>query len=90
MIGSKTKKPTEEQIILGSRIFDLVVDRVLKKMYEDLDDEGKADIEKVFLSNSDDVMSGFVRKNSVKFKKILKEEAGKVENRLKEEITRRL
>lgn len=90
MTGNKTKKPTEEQIILGSRIFDLVVGRVLKRMYEDLDDGGKANMEKVFLSNSDDVMAGFVRKSSVKFKKIFKEEAGKVENRLKEEIMRRL
>jgi len=69
-----TKDLSAEQAQLGSKIFSLVIARVLTKNYPELNESDKQnmDMEKIFLLPN--------------FKKLFKEEAKKVEEEIKAEI----
>jgi predicted glycosyltransferase involved in capsule biosynthesis len=79
-----------EQKNLGSRIFDLVIGRVLKKAYLNLDEKGKENMEKVFLSDDDKEKENFVKKYMSNFKIVFEEEAQKIEEEIKAEIEKQV
>ncbi|GEM_PF-1522103 len=77
---------TEEQKALGLRIFDLLLAKALRKIYSNLDEKTREDMDKVFSSGSDKEKDDFIKKNIQKFKKNFKEEAKKIEEELKKKI----
>ena len=77
---------SEDQKKLGSRIFDLVIGRVLKNIHAGLDEIGKANMEKVFLSEDEKAEGEFIRKNAPNFKELFEEEAKKINGEIAEEI----
>jgi len=90
----KSAKPflenlTEEQKRLGSRIFDLIVGRVLKRVYLSLDESGKKNMETIFLSDDSKEKEKFVKKYAPDFKEIFKEEAGEINGEITEEILKK-
>lgn len=88
--GNLLKNLSVEQTDLGVRVFDLVIGRVLKRVYANFDEKGKADIEKVFLSDEDKEKEKFIKKYIPDFKKIFKEEAKKIEEEIKSEIEKQI
>lgn len=77
---------TEEQKNLGSRIFNLVIGRVLKNVYLNLDENSRGNMEKTFLSDETEEKSEFIKKYIPNLEKLLKETAEKIEEEIKEEI----
>ena len=71
---------------LSARMFDLVIGRVLKKTYINLDTKGKENMEKVFLSDNDKAKEDFIKKNIPNFKKVFEEETDKVTEEIEVEI----
>ncbi len=60
---------TPEQSNLNSKILELVVARVLKRAYFDLDENGKAAADKVFLSADGKEKNDFIKKYIPNFRK---------------------
>jgi len=81
---------TEEQKKLGSRFSDLVIGRVIKRVHSGLDEAGKQNMEKVFLSDDQSEKENFIKKNIPNFETIFKEEADKVEEEIKAEIEKQI
>ncbi len=69
-----------------TRIFDLILGRVLKRVYLGLDKVDKKEMEKVFLSKNNEKKEEFIKKYIPNFKEIFKEEAKKIEKEIEEEI----
>jgi hypothetical protein len=85
------KQKVSEDILLDSsnittRFFNLVIGRVLRRVYSDLDQQGKEKIEKVFLSDDGKAKEKFIKKYIPNFKKIFEEEAKKIEEEIEAEI----
>lgn len=71
-------------------IFNLVVGRVLKRVYLDLDKQGKEKMEKTFLSDDENKKEEFVKKYIPNFKDIFKEEAKKIQEEFRIEIEKQV
>ena len=74
------------QTDLNSRIFDLVIGRVLRRIYLDLNNEDRERLEKTFLSDNQKGKEEFIKKNITKFKIFFKEETKKIEKEINTEI----
>ena len=85
---------SEYQRILNSRIFDLVISRVLRAAYLNLDEENRANAKKIFLSEPegypDKEKENFIKKYIPNFKKLFEQEAKKIENEIKAEIEKQI
>lgn len=77
---------SDYQVSLSFRVFDLVIGRVLKRVYSDLDEAGKKDVEEAFLSDDDDRKDKIVKKYIPGFKELFEQEAYKIEEEIKSEI----
>ena len=75
---------TEEN--LAARIFNIVIDQVLQKTHAGLDERGRAEMEKVFLSDDEKAKNDFVKKYIPNFENVFKEEEKKVRNRIVDEM----
>jgi hypothetical protein len=75
---------------LNSRIFNLVIGRVLKKAYIGFDEEIKKDMDEVFHSGSDEQKAKFMEKNIPDFQVIFEAEAIKIGEELKLEIEKEI
>jgi len=71
---------------LDSRIFDLVIGRILKKIYLGLDGKEKEGAVKTFLFNDNKKREAFVKKYIPNFKKLFEEETKKIEEEIEAEI----
>ena len=84
------KNLSAEQTNLNLRIFDLVIGRVLKRVYLSLDGKGRENMEKIFLSGPEGYpekeKEKFIKKYIPNFKKLFEEEAKKIEEEIKAEI----
>jgi predicted glycosyltransferase involved in capsule biosynthesis len=76
---------SDEQEKFGSRIFNLLIGRVLKTAYLTLDEKGKENMKKIFSSDSDKEKKDFIEKYIPNFKEIFEEEAKKIEEEIKAE-----
>jgi len=90
MFQKQLKKLSKQQIDFGLRIFDLIITRVLKRAYLNLDENARKDIEKAFVSGSDEEKEGAVKKYIPNFEKLFEEEAKKIEEELKLEIAKQI
>ena len=83
-----------EQEELSSRIFDLVVGRVLKRAYVNFDAQTKEEIGKIFSSNSVESSSeekeNFIKKHIPNFEKLFEEEAKIIEEEIKAETEKQI
>lgn len=77
---------SSEQKALNERIFNLVLGRVFKTAYLSLAEDNKKEMEKVFISGDDNEKEKFIKKHIFEFKTIFKEEAKKIEEKIKIEI----
>jgi len=80
------KNLSTEQMDLSSRIFDLVIGRVLKRAYLDFDQTEKENMEKVFLLDDNLQEEKFIKKYIPNFKNLFNEEMKKIEEEIKAEI----
>ena len=71
---------------LNSKIFDLVIGRVFKKTYSNLDKKGKENIKKVFLLSDKKEKERIIKKHMPNFKILFKKEAEKIEKEIRVEI----
>lgn len=88
------EKLSSYQKELSSRIFDLVLSRVLSQAYLAFDEKTKEEMKKVFDSGpegySDEEKEKFIKKNIPNFKKLFEEEIKKIEEGIKAEIEGRI
>ncbi len=84
------KNLSAEETDLNLRIFNLVIGRVLKRAYLNMNETDKEKIEKVFLSGSDKEKEQFIKKYIPNFKKLFETEAKKVEKEIKAEIEKQV
>ena len=75
-----------EQSALNERIIDLTLGRVFKRVYLELDEEGRKEMGKVFLSDDARAKDAFLEKFIPKFKTIFKQEIKIIEEEIKQEI----
>lgn len=85
-----TEEQTDFQKEMGSRIFNLVIGRVLERVHAGFDAKGMENMEKVFLSDDDAAKNEFVKKNIPDFEKIFKEEVKKLDEELKIKIEKQV
>ncbi len=93
MKPDKNKTPEdlpEDQKKLGLRVFDLVLDRVLRRVYLEFNEAEKSEMEKAFSSDSDKEREKFIKKYVPNFKELFEEEAKKIEAELKVEIEKQV
>lgn len=90
MAENSTVIQTPYQNDLQSRIFDLVIGRVFKDIYLNLDLGDREDMEKIFLSEDSKGKEKFLRKHKLNFKKIFDEETKKIEEEIKAEIEKQV
>ena len=76
----------EEQKKLGVRVFDLTIDRVLKRIYSSFDGKTQKEMNVVFSSESDDKKEKFIKTHIPNFVAMFKEEAAKIEEEIKKDI----
>ena len=80
------KNLTPEEADLNEKIFDLILGRVFKKAYLDLDQDERTNMEKVFDSDDEKEKEEFIKKYVLNFKDIFKIEAKNIEEGIKTEI----
>jgi len=80
------KSFTEEQKELGIRIFGLVNDRVLERVYSGLDEKNRENMEKVFLSDDNSAKEKFIKEYMPCFDKFFKEESKKIQEEIEIDI----
>jgi len=80
------KNLTPEEADLNEKIFDLILGRVFKKAYLDLDQDERTNMEKVFDSDDEKEKEEFIKKYVLNFKDIFKIEAKNIEEEIKTEI----
>ena len=84
------KNLSESETDLNSRIFDLVIGRVLKRTYLVLDGKGRENMERIFLSEDKKEKDKFIKKYMPNFKKRFEEELKKIEQEIKTEIEKQV
>jgi hypothetical protein len=84
------KDLSESQKELSERIFNLVVGRVLRRAYLDLDEKMQPEMARIFFGADESAKEEFVKKYIPDFKKIFKEEAKNIEQELKSEIENKI
>ena len=75
---------------LNSRIFDLILGRVFKNAYLNLDNNCKVNMEKIFLSEDEGQKRKFIKKYIPNFKKTFETEAKNIEKEIEKEIEKQL
>ena len=80
----------EKQEEFGLRLFNLVINRVLKKVYFSLDESSRADLEKNITSGDEAAKEEAVKKYIPNFKELFEEQAKKIEEEIKSEIEREI
>ena len=94
---SKSSKKVSDELLeslvpdhkkLDSRIFDLVIGRMLKRVYMGLTEEEKESMGNIFASGDDKSKEDFIKKYIPKFEKVFKAEADKVGEEIKAEIVK--
>lgn len=83
-------KLSPEQATLNVRIFNLILSRVLKRIYLGLDEASRKKMEEVFISDDDKEKEKFTKKYMPDFKVIFEEESRKIEEELKLEIEKQI
>jgi hypothetical protein len=86
MTPKDLKDLTPEEMDLSSRIFDLVLGRVLKAVYLGFDEAGRKNMATIFLSDDETQKEKFIKKHKADFKNIFTEEAKKIEKEIELEI----
>ena len=81
---------TLEQTELSSRIFSLIIGRVLKRAYLGFNEQIKKEMDEVFMTGTEEEKTDFMEKKIPDFKNIFDEEAKKIEEALKLEIEKEL
>jgi len=88
------EKLSSYQKELSSRIFDLVLSRVLSQAYSAFDEKTREEMKKVFdlgpEGYPDEEKEKFIKKNIPNFKKLFEEEIKKIEDDIKAEIEMRI
>jgi hypothetical protein len=84
------KELSASQTNLNSRIFDLVIGRVLKKAYLSFDESGKKNIEKVFLSDNNEEKEKFIKEHIPNFAELFNEATKEIEEEMKLEIEKQV
>jgi len=91
MVNNKfLKNLSPNQKELSSRIFNLVLNRVLRKAYTSFDKETKEEMEEVFNLEDNTKKDKFIKENISDYKKLIEEEMKKIEDDIKAEIERRI
>jgi len=80
------EKLSPAQSDISKRIYELVLGRVLKRVYLGLGDNSKKEMEKVFLSNEDNLKEQFLKDNISDFESVFKEELEKINQEILEEL----
>lgn len=80
---------TQAQTDLNSRIFDLILGRVLKRAYLDFDKKIKENIKEI-IASGDGKDKKLSKKNMPDLKNLFKEEAKNIEEEIKAEIEKQL
>ena len=86
MKNSILENLSPEQSALSTRIFDLILGRVLKRVYLSLEEEDKKELEEIFISQNEKEKEIFFKKHLPNFKSIFKNEAKKLEEEIKKEM----
>ena len=81
---SQNLNPEEEKI--NSKIFDLVVGRVLKNVYLSLDSDKRKIMEDIFLSGTDEDREKFIKENVPNFEELFEKESKIIEKELELEV----
>ena len=82
------KELSPYQIELGSRVFNLLVSKVLKRVYLGFDEKTKENMTAIFNSDNDQEKEKFIKENIHNFDELFEEEMKKIEDNIKEEIER--
>lgn len=77
---------TPEQTAVSQRIFNLVLGRVLAKIYKELDKKGQKEMDEVTSSGDDEVKDKFIKKYIPDFQNVFKKELVKVSEEILEEL----
>lgn len=75
---------------LNSRIINLILGRVFKKVYVSLDEESRKQMENVFCSGSEEEKQAFIKNSIPNLKTLFKEEGKNIEQEIKEEIEKQI
>ena len=75
---------------LGVKIFDLVIGRVLEKIYLGLTEKEKEAMDKIFDGSSDEEKGKFAQKYMSNFEELFEEEGNKVEEEIKAEMEKQV
>ena len=79
-----------DQAKLDSKIFNLVINRVLKRVYAGLDEKGRQNMEEVFVSGDEKSKENFIKEYIPDFGKVFEEESKKVEEEIKVEMEKQV
>ncbi|MCX6721991.1 MAG: hypothetical protein NTY04_02280 [Candidatus Staskawiczbacteria bacterium] len=79
-----------QQEKFGLRIFNLVINRVLKKVYFSLDEASRLDLEKNITSGDEKAGEKAVKKYIPNFEELFEEQAKIIEKEIKEEIAKEI
>jgi len=91
MVSNKTLESlVADNDKLDSRIFDLVMGRVLKRVYLSIDEKDRWVMENTFVSEDEESKMKFIEKYMPNFKEVFKEEAKKIEEEIKLEIEKQV
>lgn len=79
--------PTDQKDF-GSKIFDLIINRIFEKAYSGLDEDKKKEMDGIFISADNKEKKKFIKKYIPNLEKLFKQEAKKIEEEIKLEIER--
>jgi hypothetical protein len=77
---------TPSKSVMEAKIFDLVMGRVFKRVYLELDKADKKKMEEVFSSDDDKIKEEFIKKYIPNFEELFKEEAEKIGKEIQAQI----
>jgi len=77
---------TQEQADLNLRVLNLIINRVLKKIYINLDEDKKNNMKEILSSDDKNRKEYFIKNSIPNFNKIFEDEAKRIEEEIKEEI----
>jgi len=83
-----TKDLSASQMDLSSRTLDILVARILRKVYLDMDQKSREEMDRIFAGTNDKDKENFLKKYIPNSEKLFEEEAKKLEKELKTEIGR--
>ena len=81
---------SEEQKALASRVFNLVVNRVVKRAYSTFDEKNKEAIDEIFATGDDKEKEKFIKKNIPDLGGLFAEEHKKIEDELRADVEKTL